>query len=55
VLGPLLRNLSTRPAPAAIDTAVAILAAVHTLVGDHVEHNTYFIDFPRNVQTTAEF
>lgn len=32
-----------------------ILTAVRELVGDHVEHNVYFRDFPRNVPDTMEF
>ncbi|MEV7213422.1 TerD family protein [Kitasatospora cineracea] len=31
------------------------LAAVRELVGDHVQHNAYFVDFPRNVPDTEEF
>ncbi|GLX09796.1 hypothetical protein Misp03_67220 [Microbispora sp. NBRC 16548] len=32
-----------------------VLAVVRRLVGDHVEHNAYFIDFPKNVPDTVEF
>jgi stress response protein SCP2 len=35
--------------------AVRTLAAVRELIGDHVQHNTYFIDFPKNVPDTLEF
>lgn len=39
----------------ATDYSKEIVNAVKTLVGDHLEHNTYFIDFPKNVPTTIEF
>lgn len=37
------------------ETGRQVLAAVRELVGDDVEHNTYFIDFPDNVPDTEEF
>ncbi|MFD0373408.1 hypothetical protein [Streptomyces sp. NPDC127114] len=42
------------------EKTVAALAArtldtVRELVGDHVRHNTYFVDFPANVPDTAAF
>ena len=40
---------------AAIDAAVGVLGVVRELVGDHVEHNVYFRDFPRNVPDTVDF
>lgn len=53
--GPLLEHISTLPTDTAMDRALVILGAVRELVGDHVAHNTYFIDFPRNVPDTIEF
>jgi len=35
--------------------SVDILAVVKELVGDHVKHNAYFIDFPNNVPSTVDF
>ncbi|NEA29345.1 hypothetical protein G3I70_43595, partial [Actinomadura bangladeshensis] len=35
--------------------AVRTLATVREMVGDHVRHNTYFRDFPRNVPDTLDF
>lgn len=40
---------------AAIDLAAAVVRAVRHLVGDHVQHNTYFIGFPRHVPDTVDF
>lgn len=37
------------------DTATNILAVIRELVGDHIKHNVYFIDFPNNVPDTVEF
>ncbi|GIH05349.1 hypothetical protein Rhe02_34160 [Rhizocola hellebori] len=42
------------PAPA-MDLAATVVLAVRELVGDHVRHNAYFIDFPDNVPDTLEF
>ena len=53
--GELLEHLSALEAAVVIDTAVRTLDAVRRLVGDHVEHNVYFRDFPRNVPDTVEF
>lgn len=52
---PLLDHLCALDPGTVIDTAVTALAAVRRLVGDHVEHNVYFKDFPANVPNTAEF
>lgn len=38
-----------------IDLAVRTLATVKKMVGGHVQHNTYFIDFPKNVPDNVEF
>ncbi|MER7369690.1 hypothetical protein ABT353_43945, partial [Nonomuraea wenchangensis] len=51
----LLERLSGLSVESVIDLGVRVLAAVRHLVGDHVRHNAYFIDFPRNVPGTAEF
>ena len=40
---------------AAIDLAARTVSAVRGMVGDHVRHNAYFIDFPHNVPDTMEF
>lgn len=37
------------------DTTSYVLKAVQELVGDHVKHNAYFIDFPNNVPDTLDF
>ncbi|WP_282692672.1 hypothetical protein [Streptomyces sp. CC208A] len=52
---PLLRRLSGRSAETVVELARWALAAVRERVGDHVRHNTYFIDFPANVPDTQEF
>ncbi len=51
----LLDRLARLPGEQVIDLGVRVLAAVRRLVGDHVEHNAYFIDFPKNVPDTVEF
>ncbi|GAA2415460.1 TerD family protein [Nonomuraea africana] len=51
----LIDRLSGLPGEQVVDLGVRVLAAVRRLVGDHVEHNAYFIDFPRNVPDTLEF
>ncbi|MBO1329927.1 hypothetical protein [Streptomyces sp. VRA16 Mangrove soil] len=52
---PLLERLSGLAEAAVLDIAVRTLAVVRELVGDHVRHNTYFIDFPANVPDTLDF
>ena len=42
------------PAPA-MDLAATVVSAVRELVGDHVQHNAYFIGFPDGVPDTIEF
>ncbi|WFE93515.1 hypothetical protein [Micromonospora sp. WMMD987] len=42
------------PAPA-MDLATTVVSAVRELVGDHVQHNAYFIGFPHDVPDTIEF
>ncbi|HEU5332652.1 MAG TPA: TerD family protein [Actinocrinis sp.] len=51
----LLEHLAALDPGAVIDTCVHALDAVRQLVGDHVEHNVYFRDFPSNVPDTVEF
>ncbi|MEV4098816.1 hypothetical protein AB0J42_01015 [Nonomuraea sp. NPDC049649] len=51
----LLGRLSELPGATVLDLGVRVLEAVRTLVGDHVEHNPYFVDFPANVPGTLEF
>jgi hypothetical protein len=45
-------ELATGPA---MDLASTVVAAVRELVGDHVRHNAYFINFPDRVPDTVEF
>jgi hypothetical protein len=42
------------PGPA-MDLAATVVSAVRELVGDHVQHNAYFIGFPHDVPDTVEF
>ncbi|MFF3444331.1 hypothetical protein [Streptosporangium sp. NPDC002721] len=51
----LLERLAGLPGEAVVDLGVRVLAAVRHLVGDHVQHNAYFIDFPKNVPDTLKF
>ncbi|GAA2332621.1 hypothetical protein [Dactylosporangium salmoneum] len=44
--------LATGPA---MDLAATVVSAVRELVGDHVQHNAYFIGFPDDVPDTVEF
>lgn len=53
--GELLAYLSTLHPAVLGDLAVDILDSVRELVGEHVDHNSYFIDFPFNVPDTLEF
>ncbi|WP_033343100.1 TerD family protein [Catenuloplanes japonicus] len=39
----------------AMDLASTVVSAVRELVGDHVQHNAYFIGFPDGVPDTVEF
>jgi hypothetical protein len=49
----LLDHLSALRPDAAMNAALTIIAAVRELVGDHVEHNVYFRDFPEGVPATT--
>ncbi|WP_283137355.1 TerD family protein [Rhizohabitans arisaemae] len=51
----LLERLSRLPGETVVDLGVRVLATVRGLVGDHVRHNAYFLDFPKNVPDTLEF
>ncbi|WP_200302035.1 TerD family protein [Streptomyces adelaidensis] len=51
----LLERLSGLSAAAVLHTARRTLPTVREMVGDHVRHNSYFIDFPANVPDTEEF
>ncbi|MEW2492623.1 hypothetical protein AB0942_03580 [Streptomyces nodosus] len=51
----LLERLSGLCESAVVDIAVRTLATVREMVGDHVRHNVYFIDFPSNVPETFDF
>ncbi|MFF4778781.1 hypothetical protein ACFY05_38745 [Microtetraspora fusca] len=51
----LLERLSRLPGGTVVDLGVRVLAGVRRLVGDHVQHNAYFVDFPANVPDTLEF
>ena len=51
----LLEHLGSLQPGAAMDLAVAVVGAVRGLVGDHVQHNAYFKDFPHGVPDTVDF
>ncbi|GGZ41084.1 hypothetical protein GCM10010344_02080 [Streptomyces bluensis] len=51
----LLEHLSGLSESTVVDTAVTTLATVREMVGDHVQHNAYFVDFPANVPDTFDF
>ncbi|MEW2303069.1 hypothetical protein AB0958_24375 [Streptomyces sp. NPDC006655] len=51
----LLERLSGLAEDAVVHTAKRTLRTVSEMVGDHVRHNAYFIDFPANVPDTEEF
>ncbi|MGW3324164.1 TerD family protein [Streptomyces virginiae] len=51
----LLEHLSGLAEGAVVDTAVRTLGTVREMVGDHVQHNAYFIDFPANVPDAFDF
>jgi hypothetical protein len=51
----LLRHLSALRPAAAMTAGVQLLGAVRARVGDHVQHNPYFRDFPAGVPDTLEF
>ncbi|GGX18560.1 hypothetical protein GCM10010297_45040 [Streptomyces malachitofuscus] len=51
----LLERLSSLNETTVVHTAERALRTVSEMVGDHVRHNAYFIDFPANVPGTEEF
>lgn len=51
----LLARLSGLPEETVVRIAGRTLRTVRELVGDHVQHNAYFIDFPANVPDTVDF
>ncbi|WP_326647085.1 hypothetical protein OG884_33710 [Streptosporangium sp. NBC_01755] len=51
----LLDRLARLRGETVVDLGVRVLAAVRHLVGDHVQHNAYFLNFPKNVPDTIEF
>ncbi|MBB0243407.1 hypothetical protein FNQ90_04610 [Streptomyces alkaliphilus] len=53
--GELLARLSSLSEAAVVHIARRTLRTVGEMVGDHVRHNPYFIDFPANVPDTEEF
>ncbi len=53
--GDVLAALSGLSEQAVRGAAVRTLATVREMAGDHVRHNVYFRDFPRNVPDTLDF
>ncbi|MGW7280965.1 hypothetical protein ACWGIV_22220 [Streptomyces sp. NPDC054844] len=51
----LMERLSGLSEAAVVHLAERTLRTVSEMVGDHVRHNAYFIDFPANVPDTEEF
>lgn len=51
----LLDRLAGLSEAAVVHTARRTLRTVSEMVGDHVRHNPYFIDFPANVPDTEDF
>ncbi|WP_043668867.1 TerD family protein [Streptomyces xylophagus] len=51
----LLERLSGLSEETVVGIAANTLPTVRELVGDHVRHNVYFIDFPANVPDTVDF
>ena len=49
----LLTALGSLEPGAVTDLGVQVIGWARELAGDHVRHNVYFIDFPRNVRTPA--
>jgi hypothetical protein len=53
--GALLEHVGALAHGPALDLAATVVSAVRELVGDHVQHNAYFIGFPHDVPDTVEF
>src|SRR5689334_24899502 len=51
----LLEHVGALAPEPAMDLAATVVSAVRELVGDHVQHNAYFIGFPHDVPDTVEF
>lgn len=51
----LLEHVSCLAPGPAMDLASRTVVAVRGLVGDHVQHNSYFINFPHGVPDTVDF
>ncbi|MBK3577133.1 TerD family protein [Streptomyces sp. MBT65] len=51
----LTERLSALPEETVVRIAGRTLRTVRELVGDHVRHNAYFINFPKNVPSTEDF
>ncbi|WP_035803945.1 TerD family protein [Kitasatospora mediocidica] len=51
----LLEHLSGLSEKTVVETAARAMETVRAMVGDHVRHNVYFIDFPANVPDTFDF
>lgn len=51
----LLEHLSGLSGATVVDAATRTLDTVRRMVGDHVRHNVYFVDFPANVPDTYDF
>ncbi|MFI7604383.1 hypothetical protein ACIBTV_04590 [Micromonospora sp. NPDC049366] len=52
---PLLEHIGALAPASAMDLAATVVSAVRELVGDHVQHNAYFIGFPADVPDTVDF
>ena len=53
--GELMQRLSGLPAGDVLKLGARMLAGVRELVGDDVQHNVYFKEFPKGVPDTLEF
>ncbi|MFD9613705.1 hypothetical protein ACFWWS_30550 [Streptomyces sp. NPDC059083] len=51
----LLEELARLPEETVVAVAARTLDTVRELVGDHVRHNAYFVDFPAHVPDTLDF
>ncbi|MEV6694862.1 hypothetical protein AB0M35_25635 [Micromonospora sp. NPDC051196] len=51
----LLEHIGSLAPKPAMDLAATVVSAVRELVGDHVQHNAYFLGFPDDVPDTVEF
>ncbi|WP_225804795.1 hypothetical protein [Streptomyces sp. NK15101] len=51
----LLEELARLPEETVVALAARTLDSVREMVGDHVRHNAYFVDFPANVPDTLDF